>query len=336
MNIDSLTGAFCTWSGPNGFFTNSLDTILPNASVIQSGDYSAFFTLNGCSSDTLVQSITVNPIYDIFIDTAICANETYSLGNQNLNTAGEYNLALQTVAGCDSIIHLTLYINPVYDLVRDTSICEDEVFVFQGQTLNTTGTYPFYLQTTKGCDSTITYNLIVYPIPASPILTSNSPIECPRDLFIFYSDSVAGGSYNWTGVNGFSSTSVSNSINAEINDMGIYSSTVTVNGCESPSSDIELVILKTKTFDDFDFPNVLTPNNDQVNDVYDIENYFETCQEFNCSILDRWGNLVYQFSRGEIPFAGNDYHGNLLSDGIYFYTLQYEKATKQGYLHLMR
>lgn len=336
MSIDSLAGAFCTWTGPNGFITNSLDTIIPNASAVQSGDYSAFFTLNGCNSDTLIQPITVNPIYDIYIDTAICANQTYSLGNQNLNTAGQYNLTLQTIAGCDSIIHLTLSINPVYDIVRDTSICEDEIFIYQGQTLNATGTYPFYLQTNLGCDSTITYNLIVYPIPAPPILNSNSPIECPGDLFVFSADSVSGGSYNWTGMNGFSSTSISNSINAQITDMGIYSATVMVNGCISPASELELEILKTKTFDDFDFPNVLTPNNDQVNDEYDIENYFQTCQEFTLQILNRWGNVIYQQKNNEPPFEGIGMDGNEEDDGVYFYRLNYEKVTKSGFFHLIR
>lgn len=336
MSIDSLMGAVCTWTGPNGFITNSLDTIIPNASAAQSGDYAAFFTLNGCNSDTLIQAITVNPIYDIYIDTAICANQTYSLGNQNLNTAGDYNLALQTVAGCDSIIHLTLSINPVYDIVRDTSICEDEIFVFQGQSLNATGTYPFYLQTTLGCDSTITYNLIVYPIPASPVLISNSPIECPGDLFVFSADSVSAGTYNWLGVNGFSSSLASNSLNAEIVDMGIYSATVTVNGCISPPSELELEILKIKTFDDFDFPNVLTPNNDQVNDVYDIENYFQTCQEFTLYILNRWGNIIYQQKNNDPPFEGIGLDGNEEEDGVYFYRLDYEKGTKSGFFHLIR
>jgi gliding motility-associated-like protein len=336
MNIDSLAGVFCNWSGPNNFNTNSFDTIIPNASSIQSGDYSVFFTLNGCNSDTLIQTISVNPIYDIFIDTAICANETYALGNQNLNTPGEYSLALQTVAGCDSIIHLTLAINPFYDIVRDTSICEGETFVFQGQSMTTTGTYPFYLQTILGCDSTISYNLIVYPIPPSPIITSNSPIECPGDLFTFFSDSVSGGSYNWIGVNGFSSSSISNSFNAEINDMGFYSATVTVNGCESPPSEIELSIIKTKTFDDYDFPNVITPNGDGLNDILDLENYFQTCQEFTFYIFDRWGNVLFQQQTNEQPFEGKTLNSDEVMDGVYFYKLEYEKGVKNGYLHVIR
>jgi gliding motility-associated-like protein len=335
MSIDTLAGALCSWTGPNGFSTSSLDTIIPNASALQSGDYSAFFTLNGCTSDTLIQTILVNPIYDIFMDTTICANETYSLGNQVLNTPGEYFLALQTVAGCDSIIHLTLNTNPVYDIFRDTSICEDELFIFQGQTLNATGTYPFYLQTALGCDSTITYNLIVYPIPAPPILTSNSPIECPGDLFVFYADSVSGGSYNWTGMNGFSSTSISNSLNAQINDMGIYAATVTVNGCESPPSEIVLDITKIYTFDDFEFPNVITANADGINDTLDLESYFQTCQEFTFSLFDRWGVLVYEYSNGGLPFVGKSLNSDDLMDGVYFYKLTYEKGTKNGYIHLI-
>jgi gliding motility-associated-like protein len=336
LHIDSVSGATCTWTGPNNFSTNVLDTLITNAGFIHNGDYSAFFTLNGCNSDTLVETITVNPIYSIFIDTTICSNEFYVLGSQNLNTPGSYTLSLQTVAGCDSIINLNLYVNPAYDIQRDTSICEGEVFVFQGQSMTVTGIYPFYLQTTLGCDSTITYNLIVYPIPAPPVITTNSPIECPGDLFTFAADSVPGGSFEWFGVNNFSSTSVSNSFNAEIDDMGFYSSTVTVNGCTSPLSEIELIIDKIYTFDDFDFPNVLTPNNDLVNDVYDIENYFKTCQVYTLYILNRWGNVIHQQKNYEPPFEGKGMDGSEVEDGVYMYRLDYEKGTKSGFFHLIR
>jgi gliding motility-associated-like protein len=336
LSIDSLAGASCTWTGPNNFTTSLLDTVIPNASAINSGNYNAFFTLNGCNSDTLIQPITVNPIFDINIDTTICSNESYSLGNQNLNTPGSYTLALQTIAGCDSIIHLTLQVNPAYSFVRDTSLCEGESFSFQGQTINTTGTYPFFLQTTLGCDSTITYNLIVYPIPAPPVLSSNSPGECPGDIMNFQADSVNGGTFDWSGPNNFSSSSVANTFSFDIEDIGIYSSTVTVNGCESPISEIDLSILKIFTFDDFKFPNVITPNGDGINDNLDLENYFETCQEFTFYVLNRWGNLVYKQSNTGVPFEGLSLDTATLIDGVYFYKLSYEKGEKNGYIHVIR
>lgn len=336
LSIDSLAGASCTWTGPNNFTTSLLDTVIPNASAINSGNYNAFFTLNGCNSDTLIQPITVNPIFDINIDTTICSNESYSLGNQNLNTPGSYTLALQTIAGCDSIIHLTLQVNPAYSFVRDTSLCAGESFTYQGQTLNATGVYPFFLQTTLGCDSTITYNLIVYPIPAPPVLSSNSPVECPGDIMNFQADTVTGGTFTWSGPNNFTSSASSNSFSFDIEDIGIYSSTVTVNGCESPVSSIDLSILKIFTFDDFEFPNVITPNGDGINDNLDLENYFQTCQEFTFYVFNRWGNLVYQQSNTDIPFGGLTLDTATLVDGVYLYKLSYEKGEKNGYIHVIR
>jgi gliding motility-associated-like protein len=336
LSIDSLAGASCTWTGPNNFTTSLLDTVIPNASAINSGNYNAFFTLNGCNSDTLIQPITVNPIFDINIDTTICSNESYSLGNQNLNTPGSYTLALQTIAGCDSIIHLTLQVNPAYSFDRDTSLCAGESFTYQGQTLNATGVYPFFLQTTLGCDSTITYNLIVYPIPAPPVLSSNSPVECPGDIMNFQADTVTGGTFTWSGPNNFTSSASSNSFSFDIEDIGIYSSTVTVNGCESPISSIDLSILKIFTFDDFEFPNVITPNGDGINDNLDLENYFETCQEFTFFVFNRWGNLVYQQSNTDIPFGGLTLDTATLVDGVYLYKLSYEKGEKNGYIHVIR
>ena len=118
--------------------------------------------------------------------------------------------------------------------------------------------------------------------------------------------------------------------------MGNYSATVTVNGCESPPSELELEILKIKTFDDFDFPNVLTPNGDQVNDVYDIETYFQTCQEFTLYIFNRWGNVIYQQKNNETPFNGIGMDGNEVEDGVFFYRLDYEKGSKSGFFHVIR
>lgn len=336
MSIDTLPGAICTWGGPNSFFTSSLDTIIPNASSINSGIYSAFFTLNGCNSDTLQQTITVNSNYSLSIDSTICSNNPYLLGNQQLTQSGNYSMTLQTVTGCDSTINLTLHVNPAYSFLRDTSFCEGDFFVYQGQTLNASGTYPFFLQTTLGCDSIITYNLIVYPIPPAPVLTNNSPLVCPGDLYFMTAQSVDSGTFSWWGPGNFASNLDSITFNPQIEDIGIYYSTVTVNGCESPSSQIPLSITNIYTFDDNDFPNVITVNGDGVNDILDLEAHFKTCQDYTMYIYNRWGNLIYQHSNNETPFQGitNDYKD--AEDGVYAYRLVYEDGVKSGFFHLIR
>jgi gliding motility-associated-like protein len=336
LSVDSLTGYTVTWFGPNAYTSNSFDTTLLNVTSNLNGIYNAFYTFQGCNSDTASYQLTINPVYNLTIDTTICSNETYALGTQQLATPGFYTLSLQTISGCDSIINLNLSVNPAYSIIRDTSFCENETFTFQGQSISVTGTYPFYLQTQLGCDSTIIYNVIVYPIPAPPTITSNSPLLCPGDIFTFAADSIQNGYYQWTGVNNFNSSSSSNSFSALPSDQGFYEVNVTLNGCVSQNSSTELTIINLYTFDDFDFPNVISANNDNINDSLDLESYFQTCQEFTFYLHDRWGNIIYQFSRGETPFTGVDNKGNILMDGVYFYALKYEKGSKQGFIHLLR
>ena len=336
LSIDTLSGATCYWTGPNGFLSSSFDTLIPNATAILTGDYSVYLMYDGCYSDTIVETITVNPIYNLAVNETICSNEFYTLGNQQLNQPGNYFLNLQTVAGCDSIVSLTLNVNPAYSFTRDTTLCDGESFMYYGQTLTTTGVYQFDLQTTLGCDSIIIYDLIVFPIPASPILANNSPLLCPNDIAVFEAQPVAGGTFAWTGPNNFTSQVDSFSFAAPVASMGDYYATVTVNGCESPTSQIELDILNIYTLDDFEFPNVFSPNDDNSNDVLELDDYFKTCQEYTMYIFDRWGNLIYtQISGGE-PFDGKTANDVNHQDGVYYYKLTYEKGEKNGFFHLVR
>lgn len=337
LHVDSIPNGQTYWSGPNGFQLIGHDTTIQVATAANnSGTYSVYTLLDGCSSDTLQENIVVNPIYDLNVTATICSNESYTLGTQQLTQPGNYQLALQTVAGCDSIVNLTLFVNPAYSFVRDTTLCEGESFTYQGQTISTTGAFPFYLQTTLNCDSTIIYDVIVYPIPAAPILSSNSPLTCPGDTVFMNAAPVIGGTFNWNGPNGFSSTNQNVSFSAGIPAMGNYEATVTVNGCTSPPSTIPLDIINIYTFDDKDFPNVISPNGDNINEDLDLVNYFQTCQKFEIDIVDRWGIPIYFFTNDDTPFAGIDKRGKEVADGVYFYRLKYEEGTKSGFIQVVR
>jgi len=336
LSIDTISGATCYWTGPNGFLSSSFDTLIPNATSIQSGDYNVFLMFNGCYSDTAVETIIVNPIYNLIINETICSNETYTLGNQQLTQPGIYFLNLQTVAGCDSIVSLTLNVNPAYSFTRDTTLCQGESFTYYGQTLTATGVYPFDLVTTLGCDSTIIYDLIVYPIPASPILSNNSPLLCPGDVAIFEAESVLGGTFAWFGPENFTANVDSFAFVSSVPAIGTYLATVTVNGCESPTSQILLDILNIYTLDDFEFPNVFTPNNDGSNDILELDDYFKTCQEYKMIIFDRWGNLIYTQVNDGVPFDGKTANGTPLQDGVFYYKVSYEKGEKNGFFHIVR
>ena len=83
-------------------------------------------------------------------------------------------------------------------------------------------------------------------------------------------------------------------------------------------------------------PNVLTPNNDQVNDLIDFNNFFEGCVDFNFEVYNRWGNLVFSQVNNTEAFAGSDKNGNVLQEGVYFYSLKYSEGIKNGFIQLLK
>lgn len=336
LSTTEVTDALYFWQGPNGFTSGLPNTFIPSLSNSNSGDYSIYLEVDGCNSDTTSTTIVVNETYDINIIDTICSNETFQFGTEELNTSGVYIQNLQSVAGCDSIVQLELTVNPSYSFVIDTAICDGESIMYEGVTMTTSGTYPFNLFTTLGCDSIITYELIVHPIPSAPLISTNSPLQCPGDVLELNLNTTTDAIYSWSGPNGFTSAEESLIFAAEIEDIGSYSVMVTVNGCESPLSFTELDIVNIYSFNDFDFPNVLTPNDDGANDVFDLEAYFKTCNPYEIMYFDRWGNMVYNHIENEEPFAGNSLDGSELMQGVYSFKLLFEEGMKQGFIHLIR
>jgi gliding motility-associated-like protein len=95
-------------------------------------------------------------------------------------------------------------------------------------------------------------------------------------------------------------------------------------------------IINIYSFNDFDFPNVVTPNGDESNDVFDLEAYFKTCKAYEMMLFDRWGIMVYTHKENEEPFSGFSMDGSELMQGVYTYKLVFEEGVKQGFIHLIR
>ncbi|HWZ35617.1 MAG TPA: gliding motility-associated C-terminal domain-containing protein [Mucilaginibacter sp.] len=81
--------------------------------------------------------------------------------------------------------------------------------------------------------------------------------------------------------------------------------------------------------------NVFTPNGDGVNDTFVIP-HLETYTENEITIINRWGNVVYQKTNYK-----NDWDGSGLVEGTYFYVLRAKNKagiwdTYKGYLTLLR
>ncbi len=80
-------------------------------------------------------------------------------------------------------------------------------------------------------------------------------------------------------------------------------------------------------------PNVFTPNDDGVNDLFSLDKL--DIEPQSISIVNRWGNIVYQ---SKLNFAWDGtYQGRKCTDGVYFYVIQFTKEIKiNGFVHLIR
>lgn len=72
-------------------------------------------------------------------------------------------------------------------------------------------------------------------------------------------------------------------------------------------------------------PNVFTPNEDGINDVWQV--YLDGNIK-SAHIYNRWGNIVYAFPeeakhQHEVIWDGHTNSGEKCSEGVYFYVLEY-------------
>ncbi len=102
---------------------------------------------------------------------------------------------------------------------------------------------------------------------------------------------------------------------------------VTKGGCTGTKIKVIVVEVPSK----IEVPNVFTPNNDKVNDVFRlIASSLETVE---CTIFDRWGNKVYEVSSetGNFAWDGKAQTGKECAAGTYFYIIKAKGKDAQEY-----
>lgn len=122
-----------------------------------------------CLLSSSVDTITVASALVNNLAVGLCTGQSYTFGSQILTMAGSYSDTLPSVAGCDSIINLTLTNAVPSTSTLNESICQGQSFTFGTQTVSTAGTYTEVIPNAAGCDSTITLNLAVNTASSSNI-----------------------------------------------------------------------------------------------------------------------------------------------------------------------
>jgi gliding motility-associated-like protein len=126
-----------------------------------------------------------------------------------------------------------------------------------------------------------------------------------------------------------------------INGTTYFAAVVSVNGCES----LRLQVTVDLTVCDVIIPDGFSPNNDGINDTFEIPNLAILYPNFKLEIYNRYGSLIYTGNRnkenwdGTTTESGLNLGDKLLPTGVYFYILDFKDGTRkaiQGRLYLNR
>jgi gliding motility-associated-like protein len=95
------------------------------------------------------------------------------------------------------------------------------------------------------------------------------------------------------------------------------------------------------TIKDNDFPNLFSPNDDGLSDIFEIDGLVDF-PNFKLEIFDRWGSELYTYSNNASlsPIWWDGTHnGKPVIEGVYFYSLDYNDGVtkpKTGFIQLIR
>ena len=273
-------------------------------------------TANGCDSLATL-NLTITSASFSYTDIAICENQLpFTWNNLTFNSAGSQTDSLLTVNGCDSLATLNLLVNTSSQSTSYVSICDNQLpYSWNNLILYDSGSETDSLTAINGCDSLATINLTVFPtynwIDGDSLINLNTNI-CSNQLPI----TINGVLFDSEGI--------------------IIDSLLNVNGCDSIVKH-ELIVYNCELI----IPSAFTPDNDLVNDyweLYNIDLYFPSNI---VTIYNRWGQKIFESIKGsysENPWNGR-YKDEELPVGSYYYTIELNEAkmeNKSGSVSIIR
>jgi gliding motility-associated-like protein len=305
IQLTASGGATYTWTGPNIAPTSQNPLVINKSTLADGGNYQVVaVSAAGCAAPPVHATITVLPtiVPGISADATICAGESAQLSSSGGTT---------------------------YKWTPSTGLDHDDIPTPLATPLQTT-TYKVHISNGACIDSSKTVTITVNQNPVA---------DAGSEIFLFEGQSatlngtVKGDNITlhlWSPATFLSDPTSLNPITTPTDNI-TYTLTATSLTCGSSTSKVFVRVYKKITI-----PNTFSPNNDGVNDLWNIE-ALVTYPESSTFIYNRYGQQVYQSSGYAKPWDGTS-NGSPLPAGTYYYIIDLRNKTPKlsGWVLLVR
>jgi gliding motility-associated-like protein len=260
----------------------------------------------GCSGNPINITVTINATLPVTItpDISICQGESVTL-----TASGASSYTWSPSNGLDTNSGSTVIASP-----------------------SITTTYLVTGVSPSGCIGTNSVTVTVLPQPVADFIPSTTTGEAPLEV-IFENTSLNATNYIWNFGNGLSGTLSNPIVSTTYHQGGTYTIIlIASNGVCADTTSVVITVIASDLI--IYVPNVFTPNNDMVNDVFYIGTTH--AKTVYVEILNRWGNIITKLEKPTDVWDG----GNS-PNGVYFYNYKITDLADKlyegsGFFHLER
>ncbi len=259
------------------------------------------------------------------VNYTLCEGDTLFINERYYTRSTQDTLHFLNAAGCDSTLYLTItQLFKSADTIN-VKLCHRDIFTFpDSTTTDTAGTFRFLLMNNAGCDSNLTIRVDI--LSESNFFTLGEDItvnlghsKIIRPVFNFTPDSVI-----WSPDTYLEDVNEQDKRTTPYFPVTYVVTATDEAGCTYRDT-LHVEVLATKNIY---FPNVFSPNNDGINDVFRFFTDVDVKVVKQFKIFDRWGELVFQ--QNEINPADTDfgwrgtYRGKTFNPGVFVFFAEVE------------
>ncbi len=293
------------------------------------------------------QTVVANDFWSS--DPTIVSGQNDTLIVVQPNLVGNYNYTYNVVDnfGCPYDTTVTLFVQPLPEIFSDTLICDfsfqvtgttavdggvwtaaDTSIYFSQYTANNPiistaapGTYTVSF-TDNECDIALSSDITFPSLAYTQVLDTTICAGASVTLYAQQNPTVT--DFLWsTGETGPSIT-----VNAE-GDYIVTGSNLCYDHIDTATVDFKICEIEA--------PNIISLSSLVGNELFFVN--AEGVAQFNCVILNRWGNKIYEFNDPSGSWDGKTQNGTLVEEGTYFYIIRAtfeggEEVEKQGFVQV--